>query len=181
MLSWNLFKLLDCLHILFISQDRATVVEPPKKMPQKVQPVRNSFILLRYIVEKYFSTFRGVFSLCPRLIFLNRPIPASYSVFYSFRHITIQIDKSVDGKLGIRNRADESTKLWLYFRLLNADLMHLKVNKICRCLDCLWCHMRTLYQLGDNHCLSSLSLDIPLPLAINYLGLASPHWPWLIL
>ena len=51
------------------------------------------------------------FLLIPRLIFLNRPIPASYSVFYSFRHITIQIDKSVDGKLGIRNRADESTKL----------------------------------------------------------------------
>ena len=51
--------------------------------------------------------------------YTNGPIPASFSLFSSFPHYTIQyIDESVDSVLGIRTRggrmegADESTELW---------------------------------------------------------------------
>ena len=55
----------------------------------------------------------------PITVFLNGPIPASFCLFLNFLiTISIQIEKSIDGVLGIRTLgrrmvgADETTELW---------------------------------------------------------------------
>ena len=63
--------------------------------------------------------------------FKNRPIPASFFVYFRSLLVTIsiQIEKSVDGVLGIQNRgrrmvcADKTTELWR--PLLSHVLLHI--------------------------------------------------------
>ena len=75
-------------------------------LPTEQQPLSQIYVCVCWVLEGFF-------------FILNGPIPASFVYFRSFLvTISIQIEKSIDGVLGIRTQgrrmvgADKTTELW---------------------------------------------------------------------
>ena len=89
--------------------------------------------------EHYYRPVYHLFRFAIRIVtnFLNGPIPASFCLFSSFPHHTIQyIYESVDDMLGTQTRGDrmegtdESTS---HFLIYDTNMQHFKCNVLIIC------------------------------------------------